>query len=196
MGKCLRRSCRQRLSPAVEAAAYLTLRSGRRVPAAAGSGSPRWRHRRGERCCGKAGADSAARQRRGRRVILSRRPARRRQTCRRRMRVQSSPATRASVVTGSIYCILHFFSKSKLFTFCSIRRVAPHSGEPKHDHHESDAAAVEPRWVSSPPEAEIEAFLAAAEFAERRRFIETYNYDIALDRPLEGRFDWSPVVST
>ncbi|KAM0829376.1 hypothetical protein ACQ4PT_051162 [Festuca glaucescens] len=169
MGKCLRRSCRQRLSPAVEAAAYLTLRSGRRVPAAAGSGSPRWRHRRGERCCGKAGADSAARQRRGRRLVS---------TC------NFKPG------------ILHFFSKSKLFTFCSIRRVAPHSGEPKHDHHESDAAAVEPRWVSSPPEAEIEAFLAAAEFAERRRFIETYNYDIALDRPLEGRFDWSPVVST
>ncbi|OEL22118.1 hypothetical protein BAE44_0016863, partial [Dichanthelium oligosanthes] len=42
-------------------------------------------------------------------------------------------------------------------------------------------------------EAEMEAFFAAAELAERRRFAEAYNYDIALDRPLEGRFEWAPV---
>uniref|UniRef100_A0A0A9FBH3 Cyclin-dependent kinase inhibitor domain-containing protein n=1 Tax=Arundo donax TaxID=35708 RepID=A0A0A9FBH3_ARUDO len=41
--------------------------------------------------------------------------------------------------------------------------------------------------------AEIEAFFAAAELAERRRFAETYNYDVALDRPLDGRFEWTPV---
>jgi hypothetical protein len=27
-------------------------------------------------------------------------------------------------------------------------------------------------------------------------FLLRYNYDIALDRPLDGRFDWSPVVSS
>lgn len=42
----------------------------------------------------------------------------------------------------------------------------------------------------------MEAFFAAAELAERRRFAETYNYDITLDRPLEGRFEWSPANST
>ncbi|KAM0925777.1 hypothetical protein ACQ4PT_004021 [Festuca glaucescens] len=177
MGKCLRRSCRQRrLSPAVEASAYLTLRSGRRVPAAAGSGSPRRRHRRGERCCGKAGADSAARQRRGRRVLNSQSQAGEEEA-------ELPPSQETPVVSCNE-------------GFGGDRRVAPHSGEPKRDHHESDAASAEPRWVSSPPEAEIEAFLAAAELAERRRFMETYNYDIALDRPLEGRFDWSPVVSS
>lgn len=71
MGKCLR-SCKQQRSPAVEAAAYLTLRSGRRVPPAA---SPRRRHRRGGgRRCGNgaaAASASAARQRR-RRVLRSR----------------------------------------------------------------------------------------------------------------------------
>lgn len=176
MGKCLRRSCRQRLSPAVEAAAYLTLRSGRRVPAAAGSGSPRRRHRRGEHCCGKAGADSAARRRGGRRVLNSQSQAGEEEA-------DLPPSQESPVVSCNE-------------GFGGDRHVAPHSGEAKHDHHESDAAAVEPRWLSSPPEAEIEAFLAAAELAERRRFMETYNYDIALDRPLEGRFDWSPVVST
>ncbi|KAM0925776.1 hypothetical protein ACQ4PT_004021 [Festuca glaucescens] len=181
MGKCLRRSCRQRrLSPAVEASAYLTLRSGRRVPAAAGSGSPRRRHRRGERCCGKAGADSAARQRRGRRVLNSQSQAGEEEA-------ELPPSQETPVVSCN-----EGFGGDRF----DILRVAPHSGEPKRDHHESDAASAEPRWVSSPPEAEIEAFLAAAELAERRRFMETYNYDIALDRPLEGRFDWSPVVSS
>jgi hypothetical protein len=51
--------------------------------------------------------------------------------------------------------------------------VVPHSGEGKRDHRESEAAALEPRPTSLPPEAEVEAFLAAAELAERRRFMET-----------------------
>uniref|UniRef100_A0ACD5W6H7 Uncharacterized protein n=1 Tax=Avena sativa TaxID=4498 RepID=A0ACD5W6H7_AVESA len=180
MGKCLRRSCRQRPSPAVEAAAHLTLRSGRRVPAAAGSGSPtRRRHRRVERCCGKAGAASAGRQRHGRRVLASQAGE----------EEAALPPSQESPV---------FFCKED---YGGDRRMAPHSGEAKRDHHESEAqVVVEPRSASPPPEAEIEAFLAAAELAERRRFMETYNYDIALDRPLEGRFDWSlvpvPVVST
>ena len=67
MDKCLRSSCRQ---TAVESAAYLTLRSGRQVPAAAGSPTRR-RYRQGDRCCSKAGAASAGRQRRGRRELAS-----------------------------------------------------------------------------------------------------------------------------
>ncbi|CAM0874008.1 unnamed protein product [Alopecurus aequalis] len=170
MGKCVRRSCRQPLSPAVEAVAYLTLRSGRRVPAAADRGSPRRRHRRGERCCDKADAASAARQRRRRRVLAS----------------QASEED--AELLPSQECPVVFCNES-----CGgDRLVVPHSGEAKRDHHESDAT-VESRSASSPPEAEVEAFLAAAELAERRRFMETYNYDIALDRPLEGRFDCSPV---
>ncbi|KAK3119115.1 hypothetical protein QOZ80_9BG0714270 [Eleusine coracana subsp. coracana] len=54
-------------------------------------------------------------------------------------------------------------------------------------------AADLPMTHSPPPGAEMEAFFAAAELAERRRFSETYNYDVALDRPLEGRFEWTPV---
>uniref|UniRef100_A0ACD5X1S7 Uncharacterized protein n=1 Tax=Avena sativa TaxID=4498 RepID=A0ACD5X1S7_AVESA len=174
MGKCLRRSFRQRPSPAVEAAAYLTLRSGRRVPAAAGSGSPtRRRHRRVERCCGKAGAASAGRQRHGRRVLASETGEE---------EAELPPSQESPVV----FCNEDYGGDRRV-------GVAHHSGEAKRDHHESDAQEVEPRSVSPPPEAEIEAFLAAAELAERRRFMETYNYDIALDHSLEGRFDWSPV---
>uniref|UniRef100_A0ACD5WWD4 Uncharacterized protein n=1 Tax=Avena sativa TaxID=4498 RepID=A0ACD5WWD4_AVESA len=178
MGKCLRRSCRQRLSPAVEAAAHLTLRSGRRVPAAAGSGSPtRRRHRRVERCCGKEGATSTGRQRPGRRVLASQAGEEEAEL----LPLQESPVA---------FCNEGYYGGD--------RRVAPHSGEAKCDHHESEAQVVEPRSVLPPQEAEIEAFLAEAELAERRRFMETYNYDIALDRPLEDRFEWSPVpvVST
>jgi hypothetical protein len=83
------------------------------------------------------------------------------------------------------------FLNPNFFTFfpeyCSIRRVAPHSSEPKRDHHQSDAASAEPRWVSSPPEAEIEAFLAAAELAERRRFMETYVSTTPSLRQFDGK---------
>jgi hypothetical protein len=41
--------------------------------------------------------------------------------------------------------------------------------------------------VSSPPEAEIEAFLAAAELAERRRFMETYVSTTLSLRQFDGK---------
>ncbi|XP_072979488.1 cyclin-dependent kinase inhibitor 1-like [Typha angustifolia] len=41
-----------------------------------------------------------------------------------------------------------------------------------------------------PLEAEIEEFFASAERAERDRFASKYNYDIANDAPLEGRYEW------
>ncbi|EEE52460.1 hypothetical protein OsJ_34620 [Oryza sativa Japonica Group] len=82
-------------------------------------------------------------------------------------------------------------SKSLKPNSCSREVAAEHAGE--HKHNPAAAAAAGRRPPLSPPEAEIEAFFAAAELAERRRFAEKYNYDIALDRPLQGRYEWEPV---
>ncbi|KAL5204063.1 hypothetical protein ABZP36_008934 [Zizania latifolia] len=176
MGKYLR-SSKQLMTPspaavvegaAEPAAAYLTLRSGRRVPAA--GGGPRRRHRHDGRRCAKnaAGArkcgttsSSASRQRRCKAADS---PG--------GEQAELSPQGNSMVFCGDI---------------CGERREKPIAGEAV----EHDSVARRPSL--SPPEAEIEAFFAAAELAERRRFTETYNYDVALDRPLQGRFEWSPV---
>ncbi|KAK1423405.1 hypothetical protein QVD17_18708 [Tagetes erecta] len=41
-----------------------------------------------------------------------------------------------------------------------------------------------------PSAAELEEFFTAAEKQLNKRFKEKYNYDIANDTPLEGRFEW------
>lgn len=41
-----------------------------------------------------------------------------------------------------------------------------------------------------PSAAELEEFFSAAEKYEQKRFAEKYNYDIALDVPLKGRYKW------
>ncbi|KAL7614047.1 hypothetical protein Lser_V15G07516 [Lactuca serriola] len=41
-----------------------------------------------------------------------------------------------------------------------------------------------------PPEAELEAFFAAAEEDLNKRFKDKFNYDIVNDIPLKGRYDW------
>ncbi|CAA3001811.1 cyclin-dependent kinase inhibitor 7-like isoform X2 [Olea europaea subsp. europaea] len=41
-----------------------------------------------------------------------------------------------------------------------------------------------------PSAAELEEFFSAAEKYEQKQFAEKYNYDIALDVPLEGRYKW------
>lgn len=41
-----------------------------------------------------------------------------------------------------------------------------------------------------PSAAELEAFFAAAEKYEQKRFAEKYNYDIVKDVPLEGKYQW------
>ncbi|XP_047977141.1 cyclin-dependent kinase inhibitor 7-like isoform X1 [Salvia hispanica] len=43
---------------------------------------------------------------------------------------------------------------------------------------------------SMPSAAELEAFFAAAEKYEQKRFSEKYNYDIVKDVPLEGKYQW------
>ncbi|XP_042004727.1 cyclin-dependent kinase inhibitor 7-like isoform X1 [Salvia splendens] len=43
---------------------------------------------------------------------------------------------------------------------------------------------------SMPSAAELEAFFAAAEKYEQKRFSEKYNYDIVKDVPLEGKYHW------
>ncbi|CAI9765565.1 unnamed protein product [Fraxinus pennsylvanica] len=41
-----------------------------------------------------------------------------------------------------------------------------------------------------PSAAELEEFFSAAEKYEQKQFADKYNYDIALDVPLEGRYKW------
>lgn len=66
------------------------------------------------------------------------------------------------------------FRKSLKPNSCSREVAAEHAGE--HKHNPAAAAAAGRRPPLSPPEAEIEAFFAAAELAERRRFAEKYVY--------------------
>ncbi|XP_047329431.1 cyclin-dependent kinase inhibitor 7 [Impatiens glandulifera] len=41
-----------------------------------------------------------------------------------------------------------------------------------------------------PPMEEIESFFSASELFEKKRFSEKYNFDVAKDVPLEGRYQW------
>ncbi|XP_062194806.1 cyclin-dependent kinase inhibitor 6-like [Phragmites australis] len=42
----------------------------------------------------------------------------------------------------------------------------------------------------SPPDEEVEAFLAAAESGVAWRFATKYNYDVVKDAPMDGRYEW------
>ncbi|KAG8090145.1 hypothetical protein GUJ93_ZPchr0011g28509 [Zizania palustris] len=161
MGKYLR-SSKQVMTPppaamvegatAATAASYLTLRSGRRVPAA--GGGPRRRHRHdGRRCaknaagarkCGTTTSSSAPRQRRCKAADS---PA--------GEQAELSPAPQGNSI---VFC----------GDICGERQEKPIAGEVV----EHDRVAGCPSL--SPPEAEIEAFFAVPELAERRRFAETY----------------------
>ncbi|PAN43379.1 hypothetical protein PAHAL_8G232100 [Panicum hallii] len=185
MGKCVRIRGSKPPSPG-EAAAYLTLRSGRRVPvAAAATCSPPGRRRssRGSACRG-CGATATAKR-----------------TCGSPGRRKSAELPRPAFSGGAGR------PEEELPTPPQASPVArdgdrgdsseantPLSGDGvvqlKREHESKAGVAGQP---SPPLEAEMEAFFAAAELAERRRFAEAYNYDVALDRPLEGRFEWAPV---
>ncbi|KAG0530633.1 hypothetical protein BDA96_05G203500 [Sorghum bicolor] len=201
------------------ASSCLTLRSGRRVPpvaAACGpprtSGRPR-RHRAGSalrRWCGAAeAADKQVQQRacgsprRGSAAgrVLGLGLGARRQLCHDDGRTTEAevPPSRAAdigVDDGRGDC---FEPKTPLMTGddCDAAVVKVKA---KHENESRCRGLVAAQTPSPPPpppppptEAEIEAFFAAAELAERRRFAEAYNYDVALDCPLEGRFEWTPV---
>ncbi|XP_062182868.1 cyclin-dependent kinase inhibitor 3-like [Phragmites australis] len=161
MGKFVGSCGKQQCPPA----AFLTLRSGRRVPATAACSSGSRRLQRGAAGPGRRPcAKSAAR----RWVLVGSQ----------REELPSSHAN--SVVRDADGCGVR------------LERDAPLSDEAsKHDLEANDD--VGRRSSPSPLEAEMEAFFAAAELAERRRFAEAYNYDVALDRPLDGRFEWAPV---
>ncbi|KAL4615471.1 hypothetical protein ACB092_07G127200 [Castanea dentata] len=58
------------------------------------------------------------------------------------------------------------------------------------DEMDSPAATKNHPPAKMPPKEEIEAFFAAAEKYEQKRFAEKYNYDIVKDVPLEGRYQW------
>ncbi|KAG1334644.1 cyclin-dependent kinase inhibitor 1 [Cocos nucifera] len=51
-----------------------------------------------------------------------------------------------------------------------------------------------PRAEMMPSEAEIEEFFVAAERDEWQRFAAKYNYDVVNDVPLEGRYEWLPLI--
>ncbi|XP_010068474.2 cyclin-dependent kinase inhibitor 7 isoform X2 [Eucalyptus grandis] len=47
-----------------------------------------------------------------------------------------------------------------------------------------------PSAAETPSRGELESFFSAAEECERQRFAEKYNYDVAMDAPLDGRYEW------
>ncbi|CAO2146594.1 unnamed protein product [Urochloa humidicola] len=174
MGKCvrIRSTSKPPPAPGEATAAYLTLRSGRRVPVAAAACSPPGsrRHRRGSRTsCRCGGAKQRACGRHGRRP----KGAEPRQLA----GGGGRPAENADLPSSE-----------------PANNTALHSGDVVTKVDSKGGVEGRAPWSLSPQmEAEMEAFFAAAELAERRRFAEAYNYDVALDRPLEGRFEWAPV---
>ncbi|XP_061979444.1 cyclin-dependent kinase inhibitor 7-like isoform X1 [Populus nigra] len=66
------------------------------------------------------------------------------------------------------------------------------------DHMDTPAAiekmeSLRPRdsqAVKMPSQAEIDEFFTGAEREEQRRFAEKYNYDVVMDLPMEGRYQW------
>ncbi|KAJ1276371.1 hypothetical protein BS78_05G209900 [Paspalum vaginatum] len=201
MGKCVRiRGSKPTPAPApAEAAAYLTLRSGRRVPvvvavaAAAACSSPRTssgskRHRGSvaHRCGAEEAAKRACGSARGRALVGAQ------QLCGGRSGAEQLPSqAEADNPCGANGCgDDDIFQPPKNTPLDGDELVV--ELEVKQEHERKGGVAGQPPGL----EAEMEAFFAAAELAERRRFAEAYNYDVALDRPLEGRFEWAPVMST
>ncbi|XP_073290779.1 cyclin-dependent kinase inhibitor 6-like isoform X2 [Primulina huaijiensis] len=66
-------------------------------------------------------------------------------------------------------------------------------GDSKQSSLESTPHAASPHRTSASSTAEIEEFFAEAEKYEQKRFAEKYNYDIAKDVPLEGKYEWVPL---
>ncbi|KZV37448.1 Cyclin-dependent kinase inhibitor family protein [Dorcoceras hygrometricum] len=73
-------------------------------------------------------------------------------------------------------------------------------GDSEQSSLESTPHAASPHRIStsstagrSPSAEEIEEFFAAVEEYEQKRFAEKYNYDIAKDVPLEGKYEWVPL---
>ncbi|XP_010066033.2 cyclin-dependent kinase inhibitor 7 isoform X1 [Eucalyptus grandis] len=62
------------------------------------------------------------------------------------------------------------------------------SGESAPSKSETTSERSPP--ASPPSRAELESFFLEAEERERQRFTEKYNYDVAMDAPLEGRYEW------
>ncbi|TKW01785.1 hypothetical protein SEVIR_8G201600v4 [Setaria viridis] len=203
MGKCVRirsSSSKQNPSPSTgeAAAACLTLRSGRRVPVAASCSPPgSSRHRRGgaapacRRCGAKRACDSP-----GRRKCSQPRPHRGRAAlASAELRLSGGRPEEEPLPSSQANPAARDVDGDR----GDSAPATPLSGDEvmksKHEHGSKGGVPGQPSPSPSSPllQAEMEAFFVAAELAERRRFAEAYNYDVALDRPLEGRFEWAPV---
>ncbi|CAD6256181.1 unnamed protein product [Miscanthus lutarioriparius] len=207
MGKCVRIRGSSKPRPAAAAAVLcLTLRSGRRVPPVAASsacsprtsGRPRRHRGSARRWCGAEAADKqracgSPRRRNAGRVLGAQ------QLCHDgRPEEEEVPPSRAAdtgadaVARGADDGRGDSFERPKTPLMTADCDAAAAKVKGKHANESHRCRGVDGQ-LPPPTEAEIEAFFAAAELAERRRFAEAYNYDVALDRPLEGRFEWAPV---
>lgn len=208
MGKCvrIRGSSKPRAAAAAAASCLTPLCSGRRVPPSEASSacSPRTRSRprrhRGaglRRWCGakeSAYGGSPRRRRRGEGEADARSP---------RGRVLGVGGARQQQLCADGHGQQHEEEASATMAGdCDDDAgVAKVNKANKHENDECRCRVVvgvasQTPSPSPPTETEIEAFFADAELAERRRFAEAYNYDVALDRPLEGRFEWVPLPLT
>ncbi|XP_020533329.1 cyclin-dependent kinase inhibitor 7 isoform X2 [Jatropha curcas] len=89
-----------------------------------------------------------------------------------------------------------FETESSSFDHSKFRETTP-SSEFQGDTDEMDAPAAKGKSgrkcfqsEKMPTQAEIDEFFAEAEKKEQKRFAEKYNYDVAKDVPLEGRYQW------
>ncbi|XP_066336285.1 cyclin-dependent kinase inhibitor 3-like isoform X2 [Miscanthus floridulus] len=202
MGKCVRIRGSSTPPPAA-AASCLTLRSGRRVLAASSACSPRTsgrpRRHRGSALRRWCGAEAATANKHGsprrRGAADAGSPKELYDDGRPEEEVplsRSADTGTATVARGGDGGRGDSFERPKtppLMTDDCDAAAAKAKAKHENESRRKGIVAGQP----PPTEAEIEAFFAAAELAERRRFAEAYNYDVALDLPLEGRFEWAPL---
>ncbi|KAK4742315.1 hypothetical protein SAY87_000316 [Trapa incisa] len=72
----------------------------------------------------------------------------------------------------------------------NFEKMEQHQQIPTNNGRMQEPAAGTNRTMMMPPQEEIEEFFSVAEKYEQKRFTEKYNYDIARDVPLQGRYQW------
>ncbi|KAJ6738965.1 CYCLIN-DEPENDENT KINASE INHIBITOR 4-RELATED [Salix koriyanagi] len=65
------------------------------------------------------------------------------------------------------------------------RMGSPEAIDKKENLHQRNSPAA-----GMPSLAEIDSFFAGAEREEQKRFAEKYNYDVVMDLPMEGHYQW------
>ncbi|KAJ6395965.1 hypothetical protein OIU77_021090 [Salix suchowensis] len=100
----------------------------------------------------------------------------------------NAPVQAKSSETESSTCIDRKFREttpSSEFHGNTDRMGSPEAIDKKENLHQRNSPAAR-----MPSLAEIDSFFAGAEKEEQKRFAEKYNYDVVMDLPMEGQYQW------